>query len=126
MITDEVIREIYKTNKKPPKDLSELNLPEALDILKEHHSLTLDSDDLSKAEIIINDLEEFNPFRRFLVRSLHGILEFDRMMAFVFRNHILFLGKENNQLRVHFKPDEEDEDDDDSFFSRLFGRRKRH
>ncbi|MDE5843065.1 MAG: hypothetical protein K2H35_04945 [Muribaculaceae bacterium] len=126
MITDEVIREIYKTNKKPPKDLNDLNLREALNILKEHHNLTLDSDDLSKAEVIINDLEEFNPFRRFLVRSLHGVLEFDRMMAFVFRNHILFLGKENNQLRVHFKPDEDEEEEDDSFFSRLFGRRKKH
>lgn len=124
MITDEVIREIYKTNKKPPKDLNSLNLEEALHTLKAHHNLTLDSEDLTKAEIIINDLEEFNPFRRFLVRSLHGVLEFDRMMAFVFRNHILFLGKEDNQLRVHFKPDE-DEEEEDSFFSRLFGRKKR-
>ncbi|MDE6272687.1 MAG: hypothetical protein K2M31_06740 [Muribaculaceae bacterium] len=128
MITDEVIREIYKNHKKPPKDFSELNLAENLYILKKHHNLTLDSDDLQTAEIIINDLEDFNPFRRFLVRSLHAILEFDRMVAFVFRNHILFLGKEDNQLRVHFKPedDEDDDDENDSFLSRLFGRRKRH
>ncbi|MBD5295813.1 MAG: hypothetical protein HDS25_05780 [Bacteroides sp.] len=126
MITDEVIREIYKTHKKPPKDFSELNLSENLYLLNKNHSLTLDSDDLQSAEIIINDLEEFNPFRRFLVRSLHGILEFDRMIAFVFRNHILFLGKEDNQLRVHFKPEDDDEDEEnDSFLSRLFGRRKR-
>lgn len=125
MITDEVIREIYKTHKKPPKEFRELNLPEYLHILKDHHNLSLDSEDLSSAEIIINDLEEFNPFRRFLVRSLHGILEFDRMVAFVFRNHILFLGKEDNQLRVHFKPEEDDEEED-SFLSRLFGRRKHH
>lgn len=122
MITDEVIREIYKTYKKPPKDLNELNLQATLHDLKANHNLTLDSEDLTKAEVIIQDLEEFNPFRRFLVRSLHGILEFDRMMAFVFRNHILFLGKEDNQLRVHFKPDDDDEDEDQSFFSRLFGR----
>lgn len=122
MITNEVIREIYKKNKKPPKDLRDLNLEAALLTLKDHHNITLDSEDLSKAEVILNDLEEFNPFRRFLVRNLHGVLEFDRMMAFVFRNHILFLGKEDNQLRVHFKPEEEDEDD--SFFSRLFGRRR--
>lgn len=126
MITDEVICEIYKTHKKPPKDFSELNLSENLYLLNKNHSLTLDSDDLQSAEIIINDLEEFNPFRRFLVRSLHGILEFDRMIAFVFRNHILFLGKEDNQLRVHFKPEDDDEDEEnDSFLSRLFGRRKR-
>lgn len=127
MITDEVIREIYDKHRKPPKDLNELNLPEALYILKNHHNITVDSKNLNEAEVIINDLEEFNPFRRFLVRSLHGILEFDKMMAFVFRNHILFLGKDDNQLRVHFKPEDDDEEDDDedgsSFFSRLFGKR---
>lgn len=121
MITDEVIREIYKTNRKPPKDLNELGLPEALYTLKDHHSLTLDSEDLTKAEVVLNDLEEFNPFRRFLVRSLHAILEFDKMMAFVFANHILFLGKNDKQLRVHFRPEEEEEKP--SFFSRIFGRK---
>lgn len=128
MITDEVIREIYRTNKKPPKDPSELNLPEALFLLKDHHDLTLDSDDLSKAEVIINNLEEFNPFRRFLVRSLHAVLEFDHNMAFVFRNHILFLGKDDNSLRVHFKPEEdyfESEEEKPSLFSRIFGRKKK-
>ena len=122
MITDQVIKEIYKTNKKPPKDLNELNLRDAMYVLNKHHNLTLDSEDLSTAEVIINDLEEYNPFRRFLVRSLHAILEFDRMMAFVFANHILFLGKEDEQLRVHFRPEEEDEKP--SFFSRLFGKRE--
>lgn len=127
MITDEVIREIYRTNRKPPKDLNELNLTEALYILKNNHNLTIDDDDLSKAEVIINDLEEFNPFRRFLVRSLHAVLDFDKNMAFVFQNHILFLSKENNQLRVHFKPDDDmEEEENSSFFSRLFGRKKRH
>ncbi len=126
MINDEVIREIYKTNKRPPKDLNELNIPEALHTLRAHHNISLvaDSDDLSTAEVIINDLEEFNPFRRFLVRSIHGILEFDRMMAIVFPNHILFLGKDSNQLRVHFKPEEEEEMESKSFFHRLFHRRR--
>lgn len=123
MITDKVIQEIYKNNRRPPKDLNELNLSEALYILKNHHHLTLDSEDLSKAEIIIDDLEEFNPFRRFLVRSLHAVLEFDKMMAFVFRNHILFLGKDDDQLRVHFRPEEDDaEEKKDSIWRKIFGR----
>lgn len=126
MITDEVIREMYKNYRKPPKDLNNLNLQEYLSLLSGTHDLTLDSEQLESAEIIINDLEEFNPFRRFLVRSINAILEFDKMIAFVFNNHILFLGKDDNQLRVHFKPEDEDEDEEDSFLSRLFGRRKRH
>lgn len=87
-------------------------------MLRAHHDIMIDDEDLSKAEIILNDLEEANPFRRFLVRSLHAILEFDKMVAFVFRNHILFLGKKDKQLRVHFKPEASER----SFLGRLFGR----
>ncbi len=125
MITDQVIREIYKVNKRPPKDLNDLNLPEALYNLRQYHNMTLDNEDLTKAEVIINDLEEYSPFRRFLVRSLHAILEFDKMVAFVFRNHILFLGKNDAQVRVHFKPEEDDEDEEDdrSWLRKLFGRK---
>ena len=120
MISDQVIKEIYKTNTKPPKDLADLNLSGALEILKEHHNISVDDEDLTKAEVILNDLEESNPFRRFLVRSLHGILEFDKVMAFVFRNHILFLGKKDNELRVHFKPEP---DEKPSIWDRIFGKR---
>lgn len=123
MITDAVIQEIYKTHKKPPKDLNDLNLPEMLYELKKHHSMTLDSEDLTKAEVIINDVEEFNPFRRFLVRGLYAVLPFDRQIAFVFRSHILFLNKEDEGMNVHFRPSEEEEEEDDrGWFRRLFGR----
>lgn len=111
MITDQVIKEIYKKMTKPPKDRSELRLGYFKDLLKTHN-LRIDDD-----EIIISDLEEFNPFRRFLIRSLHGVLEFDKVVAFVFKNHILFLSKEDNNIRIHMKPEE-----NKSIFSRIFGR----
>lgn len=117
MISEQVIKEIYKTNPRPPKNPEDLRLNDVLPLLSEHHQLSVDNADLSKAEIIINNLEEANPFRRFLVRSLHAVLDFDKMVAFVFKNHILFLGKEDGQLRVHFKPE-----DDRNIFSRIFGR----
>lgn len=132
MITDEVIREIYNTNKKPPKNLNELGLHDVIYDLKRHHNIEISDDDLTRAEVVINDLGEYDPFRCFLVRSLHAILDIDNVIAFVFKNHILFLGKHDNQLRVHFKPqeedemdfeDEEDEVDGRSFFARLFGRK---
>ncbi|MBD5181092.1 MAG: hypothetical protein HDS23_00910 [Bacteroides sp.] len=123
MITDAVIQEIYKTHKKPPKDLNDLNLHEAIYELRGHHSMTLDSEDLSRAEVIINDVEDFNPFRRFLVRGLYAILPFDRQIAFVFRSHILFLNKEDDGMNVHFRPSDEDEDEDDDrgWFRKLLG-----
>ena len=96
MITDNVIKEIYKKFGKPHKNEEELNLDYFLPMLNKNHAITRDG-----MEIIIEDLDEFNPFRRFLVRGINAVLEFDKMVAFVFRNHILFLGKEDNQLRVH-------------------------
>lgn len=112
MITDNVIKEVYKKFGKPARRREDLRLDYFLPMLKSNHAIHLDGD-----EIIIDDLDEYNPFRRFLVRSLNAILEFDKMIAFVFRNHILFLGKEDDQMRVHIKPPKEK-----SFLGRLFGR----
>lgn len=119
MISNEVITEIYKTNPKPPKSLEDLRLFDALEILRANHHIHVDSDELKETtEVILEDLEESNPFRRFLLRSLHAVLEFDKMIAFVFKNHILFLGKKDNQLRVHFKPEPEPKA---NLWARIFG-----
>ncbi len=112
MITDNVIKEIYKKFSKPHANDEELRLDYFIPMLVENHRIRLED-----KEIIIDDLDEFNPFRRFLVSSLNAVLEFDKMVAFVFRNHILFLGKEDNQMRVHIKPEKPK-----SLFSRIFGR----
>lgn len=111
MITDQVIKEIYKKYSKPCKNMAELGIDGYLSILTEHHHIV--SGDM---EVVVEDLEEFNPFRMFLKRSIYGILEFDRVIAFVFRSHILFFGKDSNQLRVHIKPEKKQ-----SFLGKLFG-----
>lgn len=112
MITEEVINEIYKNYNKPCKNEAELNLPYFADLLKEHHRLTLKDD-----EVVVESLEEFSPFRRFLKRGLYAVLEFDSNVAFVFQAHILFFNKNNNKLSVHFRPAEKR-----SLLDRLFGR----
>lgn len=116
MITKEVIRDIYKEYRKPHTNREELRLDYFLKLLSPHHKLNLAED-----EIIFEDMEEFNPFRRILVRNLHAVLEFDKNVAFVFPNHILFLGKRNSELHVHFKPEEE-EPQKKSLFKRLFSK----
>lgn len=113
MITDQVIKEIYKRYPKPAKNQADLQLDYYLDMLSANYHLN--SDDM---EIVVEDLDEFNPFRMFLRRSIHAVLEFDKMIAFVFRSHILFFGKEQPELRVHMKPEEKG-----SLFSRMFGKR---
>lgn len=91
MITDSVIKEIYKKYSKAAKNPDDLRLDYFIDLLAPNHNIRVDG-----AEIILEDQEEFNPFRRFLIRGLHAVLEFDRQVAFVFRNHILFLGKDSD------------------------------
>ncbi len=111
MITDEVIKEIYRKFSKPHKDVRELKLDYFAELLSEHHSLTITDD-----EVVINDVEDFSPFKRFLIRSLNAVLEFDKNVAFVFRGHILFLSKESPEMRIHIKPERKR-----SIFDRLFG-----
>lgn len=121
MITKQVIKDIYKEYRYPNKDIEELRLPYFLKMLEPHHHFTFDG-----TELVFDDMEEFNPFRRILIRNLHAILEFNKMVAFVFPNHILFLGKRSPELSVHFKPEEETTDEPErkrSIFSRLFGKK---
>lgn len=113
MITDEVIKEIYKSYNKPAKNEADLNLPYFSELLKSNHDI-----DVLDDEVIVNSLEEFSPFRRFLKRGLFAVLEFDRNVAFVFKSHILFFSKTDSNLSVHFRPAQRD-----SIFGRLFGKR---
>lgn len=117
MLTKEVIRDIYKEYSKPNQNKEELQIPYFLEMLKPYHNLKYDGD-----EFIFEDMDEFNPFRRILSKNLHAILEFSKHIAFVFPNHILFLGKRSPELHVHFKPEDaaESENKKKSFFKRLF------
>lgn len=112
MITDSVIKEIYKKFGKKKQNLDKQQMDYFVNLLSEHHNL-IDREDC----VIINQLEEYNPFRRFLKRNLHAVLEFDKEVAFVFPSHILFLSKESDNIRIHMRLEEKK-----SFLQRLFGR----
>jgi len=99
MITDEVIKEIYKKHKKPPKKQEDLQLEHFIELLKPQHDMSIDG-----TEIVIKDMEPDNPFSRFLIRGLTAIIEFDKMVAFVLRDHIIFFEKNGPGVHVHFKP----------------------
>lgn len=113
MISKQVIEEIYKKYNKPPKKVDDLRIPYFLDLLSKSHHLRLSQD---QEEIVNEDLDNYNPFKRFLIRRMTAILEFERMVAFAFDNHIIFFQKDSTDMRVHFKPVKK------GFFSRLFGK----
>lgn len=111
MINEAVIKEIYKRYGKKKKNV-DLKLDYFISLLAPHHDIVHEG-----IEIILRDLEEFNPFRRFLERSLNAVLEFDKEVAFVFNSHILFASKVSPDIQIHMRLEEPK-----SFFSRLFGR----
>lgn len=113
MINQKVLNEIYKKYSKPPKDRSDLQLPYFLDLLSSHHKLTLSPD---QEEIVIEDLDDFSPFKRFLVRRITAVLEFQKMVAFAFDNHIVLFQKNSPDMRIHFKPERK------GFLDRLFNK----
>lgn len=110
-ITSKVIEEIYKKCKKDPKNFEDLNLPYYIHMLRDHHIIREDDD-----EVIIDSFDEYNPFRRFLKRSIKAILEFDKEVAIVCSRHIIFLNKDDNEASVHLKPETKK-----TLFDRLFG-----
>lgn len=110
MVTEKVIKEIYKKYSKPPVDSEELRIPYFLDILSQHHDLVYED-----GEIRNKNLGEFDPFGRVLVRRLNAILEFDTVIAFVLDSHILFFERESSEMHVHFKPQSK------GIFGRIFG-----
>lgn len=112
MVTKKVIKEIYKKYHKPPHNHDDLNIPHYLELLKDFHHLVCED-----GEILDTDLDDFNPFKRMRIQSLHAILEFDKVVAFVFVNHILFFDKYSENMHIHFKPEKK------GFLSRLFGKK---
>lgn len=112
MITEEVIKEIYKNYNKPCPKEEDLNLPYFAALLAPHHKLKLEDD-----EVIVESIEEFSPFKRFLKRGLFAVLEFDRNVAFVFQSHIIFFSKKDDTMSVHFRPAKKA-----SIFDKIFGR----
>lgn len=112
MITDDVIKEIYHKFNHERRPDEDLRIDYFANLLKPHHTIKEKED-----EIIIENLEEYNPFKRFLKRRLNTILEFDKTVAFVFSNHILFFDKTGPDMRVHFRPEEQHR----SIWSKIFG-----
>lgn len=112
MVTQDVIDEIYKKYRRAPHDPAELRIPYFLDLLRPNHDLHCEND-----EIVNHNLDDYNPFRRFLIRRLTGIIEFDSVVAFAFARHIIFFDKNGKNMHVNFKPERK------GFFASLFGRR---
>lgn len=98
MITNSVINEIYRRFAKYSSRPEKQQIDYFIELLAPMHRISMNEDC-----VVFEEQDELCPFRRFLLRSLNGIVEFDNYVAFAFRNHILFLAKYSDEMRVHFR-----------------------
>lgn len=113
MINQKVIKEIYKKYRRPEKNPENLRLDYFQELLADSNPFEIDDD-----MIVLKQVDEFSPFKRFLIRSLYGVIEFSRNVAFVFPNHIIFLNKNDEGINFYLR-----EEDEPKGFMKLFRRR---
>lgn len=112
MVTKKVIKEIYQKFNTPPDNINVLNLGYHMELLKEHHPMKIVGE-----EIIVENVEEYSPFKRMLIERLTGVFEFNKYVAFVMAEHILFFEKRGEGVSLHFLPIKKE-----SWIKRFLGR----
>jgi hypothetical protein len=100
MITREVIDEIYKKYKKPPKNADSLDMALLFENTKDAHDVYYNFDD---EELIIPTIDALSPFHRIRVNHIHAIVPFEEWVAIVLHSSIIFLNKSNTQVSIHVK-----------------------
>ncbi|MCM1021401.1 MAG: hypothetical protein NC343_04055 [Muribaculum sp.] len=100
MVTRKVIDELYKRYSKAPKGVEYLDMGALMQHASPEHDLEL----TDKGELVINSLDPTSPFHTLELRRIHGIVPFERSVALVLPNSILFLNKKDAGVNVHFKP----------------------
>lgn len=99
MINKKVIDNIYKQfSRRPASPEEELDLPLLFRETIEHHTIFLDDN-----RLIIEDLDETSPFHVIPLAHIHAILDFDRRVAIVLENAIIFFDKLDEGVHIHIR-----------------------
>lgn len=115
MITQDVIKEIYKKYSKRPSSPDELNIPPLFEAVHPSHRIQLDED-----KIVVNSIPATSIFHSIPLRNVNAILEFESHVAIVLHSSIIFLSKTDGRNFINFKPLER------SFMDKLKGSLSRH
>ncbi len=100
MVTRKVIDELYKRFPKAPKGIEFLDMGALMMNTAPEHDLEL----TENGELVINSLDSSSPFHKLELSRMCGIVPFERSVAIVMPNSILFLNKKDAGVNVHFKP----------------------
>lgn len=99
MITKDIIKKLYKIHKKPvgyDAILPELN--EFIYTLAPSHNMRIEGGNL-----VLDDVDKDSIFKTIQLDRICGIEPFDRNIALILPNSILFFNKENSGINLHIK-----------------------
>ena len=99
MITEEVIKEVYKKYRKKPKSVDRLNVGLLFEEVGDTHGIVIEDN-----KIVINSVEPSSLFHRISLSRVHGIVNFEKTIAIVLHSSIIFLDKNEPKQNVHIKP----------------------
>ncbi len=105
MVTQEVIKTLYRQFNKPPKSTDELNLALLFDYVVENHGIFLDEDNL-----YIGSVDPSSPFAMLRLSRINEIVEFESVVAIVLPAAIVFLNKDDSEVYIHVRLDDDEED----------------
>lgn len=100
MITRDNIREVYKTYKKTPKSVDDLNIALLFDDTAIHHDLLIDAD---TEELTIGSIDARSPFHTIPLSRVNAIIPFEEWVAIVLHSSIIFLNRRNSKVAIDIK-----------------------
>jgi len=99
MITEKLIRSLYKTYKKCPESADELDIGLLFEDNIKHHVIEIDNE----AHLIINSISKDSPFHCLSLNRIHAIVEFEHSVAIVLHSSIIFLNKHDIKSNIHIR-----------------------
>ncbi len=103
MVTKQVIKTLYKQFKRPPKTPDELNIALLFDYAMDNHGIFIDENNL-----YIGSVDPSSPFATIELKRVHEIVEFEKVIAIVLPTSIVFLNKENSDVQIHLRLDDDE------------------
>lgn len=102
MITTKVIKELYKRYRRPASSREELGMELLLEQVGRCHGLSVDNDGANEI-LTINSVSAASPFHSIPIGHVCAVVPFDEWVAIVLPSSIIFLCRENDDVRINLK-----------------------
>ena len=112
MITKSNIDDLYRKYNRKPKILDERNLAPLMQCALSTDAIEIDGDCIR-----FKNVDSTSLFTSIEMQRIHAVVEFDKHIALVLPNSIIFINREDYSIHVHLK-----EDNRRPWWRRIFGK----